>query len=129
MKKTQIILIVVVAVVIGAVLSMFNDSSTYASLAQAKENQNTIYHVVGELDRSEDIIYDPRVNHNLTIFTMVDNEGNKSKVHLKKAKPQDLERSESIVLIGRANDSVFVANDMLMKCPSKYNEENKLGSN
>jgi cytochrome c-type biogenesis protein CcmE len=128
MKKTQIILIAVIAVAIGAVLSMFSDSSTYASLSEARQNPETIFHVVGVLDRSEEIIYDPAVNHNLTIFSMVDNDGNKSRVHLKKSKPQDLERSESIVLIGKSNDSVFVAHDMLMKCPSKYNEENKVSA-
>ena len=48
-------------------------------------------------------------------------------VMLHKAKPQDLERSERLVLIGEADDQGnFHARDMLMKCPSKYNEENKV---
>ena len=48
-------------------------------------------------------------------------------MRLAKAKPQDLERSERLVLIGSAaDDGTFDAREMLMKCPSKYNQENKI---
>jgi cytochrome c-type biogenesis protein CcmE len=38
-------------------------------------------------------------------------------------KPQDFERSEQIVLTGKMRGEDFVASDMLMKCPSKYKDE------
>ena len=44
-------------------------------------------------------------------------------VVLHKSKPQDFEKSEQIVLIGKIKDDVFHANDILMKCPSKYNDQ------
>jgi cytochrome c-type biogenesis protein CcmE len=48
-------------------------------------------------------------------------------VSLAMAKPNDLERSERLVLIGEAGpNGEFQAKDMLLKCPSKYNEENKV---
>ena len=59
--------------------------------------------------------------------SMQDLEGRTCTVHLNKAKPQDFERSERLVLIGKANaQGEFEARDMLMKCPSKYNEETKI---
>ena len=39
------------------------------------------------------------------------------------AKPQDFELSEQIVLTGKMQGDVFMASDMLMKCPSKYKDE------
>jgi cytochrome c-type biogenesis protein CcmE len=37
------------------------------------------------------------------------------------AKPQDFERSEKLVLIGKMENDTFYASKILMKCPSKYN--------
>lgn len=42
---------------------------------------------------------------------------------LAKAKPQDFERSEQIVVTGSMKDNQFYADEILMKCPSKYKEE------
>ena len=53
---------------------------------------------------------------------MLDNNGVEREVFLQKAKPQDFERSEQIVLIGKAKNDVFVAREILMKCPSKYDD-------
>ncbi len=124
MKKTHVIGIIIIAIAIGAILSTFSDSSTYADFAEAKANPEEEFHVVGKLDKSAEIVYDPQKDPNLTIFTMVDNKGVASKVYLNKSKPQDFEQSESVVLIGKADGDNFHANDILMKCPSKYNEQN-----
>jgi cytochrome c-type biogenesis protein CcmE len=127
MKRSHIIAIVIIAVAIAALVGSLYDSSTYANLAQAQADPGKEYHVVGVLDRSEEVVYEPSLNASLTSFTMVDLEGNKCKVHLNKAKPQDFERSERLVLIGRATeDGEFHAEKMLMKCPSKYNEEHRI---
>ena len=47
------------------------------------------------------------------------------------AKPQDFERSEQVVIVGKVvpgpskqeNKAVFVADQILTKCPSKYTED------
>ncbi len=127
MKRSHIIAIVIIAVAIGALVGSLYDSSTYADLGQALSNPGKEYHVVGTLDRSQEIVYEPSMNASLTSFSMRDLQGRTCRVHLAKAKPQDLERSERLVLIGEANaNGDFEARDMLMKCPSKYNEENKV---
>ncbi|MCB0788986.1 MAG: cytochrome c maturation protein CcmE [Flavobacteriales bacterium] len=127
MKRSHIIAIALIAVAIAALVSSLYDSSTYADLEEALANPGTEYHVVGTLDRSAEIVYEPSRNASLTEFTMVDLEGNTCRVKLAKAKPTDFERSERLVLIGEAtSDGEFHARDMLMKCPSKYNEENRM---
>jgi cytochrome c-type biogenesis protein CcmE len=42
---------------------------------------------------------------------------------LRATKPQDFERSEQIVLTGSMNGDTFEASDMLLKCPSKYKDQ------
>lgn len=125
MKKTHIIAIVFIAVAIAFMIGSVNDSSSYADFNEAFANPQKEYHVVGELDRSAEIAYNPEINPNITEFTMVDKTGERRKVILNKSKPQDFERSESVVLIGKANGDQFHATEMLMKCPSKYKEEGK----
>lgn len=122
MKKSHIIGIIIIAVSIGAILTTLSNTSTYASFKEATENQGAEFHVVGKLDKTKELIYDPKVDANLFTFYMVDNEGLENKVILHKSKPQDFERSEQIVLIGKMQGDAFHANDILMKCPSKYND-------
>ncbi|HEX4886755.1 MAG TPA: cytochrome c maturation protein CcmE [Luteibaculaceae bacterium] len=126
MKKTHIIAIVIIAVAIGAIISTLSDSSTYADFAEAFNNPGEEFHVVGKLDKSAAIDYNPNNDPNLTVFTMIDNQGRSSKVYLSKSKPQDFERSESVVLIGKVEGDAFYANNILMKCPSKYSEQNQM---
>ena len=126
MKRSHIIAIIVIAVAIAAIAGSLTETSTYADFAEAYSNPGREYHVVGTLDRTEEIIYNPEVNPQLTEFTMIDDKGERRKVNLLQAKPQDFERSESVVLIGKVDNGTFNATDILMKCPSKYNEENKI---
>ena len=68
------------------------------------------------------MIYDPLTNPDEFVFYMYDINNEEHKVVLHKSKPQDFERSEQIVLIGQAQGDAFHANEILMKCPSKYTE-------
>ena len=124
MKKTHIAIIITIAVAIGAIIVTINDSSTYVGFAQAGENPGTKYTVIGYLDKEAEMNYDARKNS--FVFTAVDKNGEKSKVFYNQPKPQDFERSEEITMKGFATDSNFVASEILMKCPSKYNEQNEV---
>ena len=121
MKKSHIIAIAIIAVAVAAIFSTVADSSTYASFATAAEHPKKAYHVVGKLNKEKPQDYNPQVNANLFSFYMVDNEGKEMKVLLNKTKPQDFDRSEQIVIIGKNAGDEFHASDVLMKCPSKYN--------
>ncbi len=122
MKKLHIILIVIIAVSIGVIMSTLTDASTYVNFQEAFAQPGQEFHVVGKLVKEKEMDYNPEKNANLFTFHMVDNDGKEKKVYLHKAKPQDFERSEQIVLIGKVEGEDFHARDILMKCPSKYND-------
>jgi cytochrome c-type biogenesis protein CcmE len=122
MKKIHIIGIVIIAIAIGAIFTTLNNTSTYASFTEATNEPASEFHVVGKLNKEKESVYEPKVDANLFTFYMIDNKGVESKVVLHKNKPQDFERSEQIVLIGKMNGNQFEASDILMKCPSKYND-------
>lgn len=122
MKKSHIIAIIIIALAVAAILGTLADSSTYASFKTAQEHPNKSYHVVGQLNKDLPQEYMPEVDPDLFTFYLIDNEGVERKVELHKAKPQDFDKSEQIVVIGKMSGDVFIAKDILMKCPSKYND-------
>lgn len=122
MKKSSILGIVLIAVLIAIVISIYGDSSTYASFDEAQKTEAEL-HVVGQLNKDKELIYNPTENANYFAFYMVDEEGAERKVVFYGSKPQDFERSEQIVLTGKMVGEEFHASKILMKCPSKYNEQ------
>jgi len=122
MKKSYILGIIIIALAIGAMISSLSDSSTYADFSEAESNPGTEFHVVGKHVKDKESTYEPEINPDLFTFYMIDNNGKEQKVILHKSKPQDFERSEQIVLIGKSVDGEFHASDILMKCPSKYDD-------
>jgi len=124
MKRTHIAIIVTIAVAIGAIIVTINDSSTYVGFEQADANPGTKYTVIGQLDKEAEMNYNARKNS--FVFTAIDKNGVRKKVFYNQPKPQDFERSEEITMKGFATDSNFVASEILMKCPSKYNEQNEM---
>ena len=83
---------------------------------------NSEFHVVGKHSKNKESIYNPEKNANEFSFYMIDNQGIEKRVILYKPKPQDFERAEQIVLIGKMKEGTFHASEILMKCPSKYND-------
>jgi cytochrome c-type biogenesis protein CcmE len=121
MKKSHIIAIVLIAIAVGAILSTLADSSTYATFRSASEKPDKSFHVVGHLNKEKPQEYNPQTDADLFTFYLVDNDGTEKQVILNKARPQDFEKSEQIVVIGKMKEDNFIASDILMKCPSKYN--------
>lgn len=121
MKLTHIILLVLIAIGIAVVLSMYGDSSDYVLYKTAIDKRGKEYHVVGTLLREKPMTYEPEKNANYFSFYAADSTGYEMKVVYDHPKPSDFDRSDKIVIIGKAeNDSVFTASDILLKCPSKY---------
>src|SRR5690606_39208912 len=122
MKKSSIIGMIIIAIAIGAIVSTYADSSTYGSFSEALQTKKEL-HVVGKLDLSKEMVYNPQNDANYFSFYMNDNKGKNCKVVFTGAKPQDFERSEQIVLTGEMLGDEFHASKILMKCPSKYTED------
>jgi cytochrome c-type biogenesis protein CcmE len=122
MKKSHLIAILVVAVAIAILISASKDVTTYANFAQASKTEDKVK-LVGQLVKERPVEYDPEKDPNFLAFYLKDDAGEVRRVELKAAKPQDFERSESIVLTGQMSGDVFAASDMLLKCPSKYKDQ------
>jgi cytochrome c-type biogenesis protein CcmE len=122
MKKSSIFGLVVIAIAIAVIISVYANSSTYGSFTDAR-NTNSELHVVGHLDKKKELFYDAIKNANYFSFYMTDNKGAECKVVFTGTKPQDFERSEQIVLTGQMVGKEFRASKILMKCPSKYTQD------
>lgn len=130
MKKGHILGLGIIAVAIVIIVSMLGDASTYESFATAKEmnkkGEEKSIHVVGQLKKSEmGEVEGIEVNENKTsfYFMMVDNDGTEQRVFYNEPIPADFHRSEQVVVIGAyRSEEIFLADKILMKCPSKYQE-------
>jgi len=124
MKTIHIIIILVIVAIIAVVVTTMSDSSTYANFAEAAKKPGKEFHIIGKLDRSKPLEYDAVKNANQFSFYIIDEKGIEKKVIYNDAKPQDFEKSEKVVIIGSMEGQDFVAKSLLLKCPSKYNDQN-----
>ncbi len=122
MKKSSIFGLVVIAIAIAVIISVYSSSSTYGTFKDAQNTESQLQ-VVGHLDKGKELQYDATKDANYFSFYMNDNKGQNCKVVFTGAKPQDFERSEQIVLTGEMRGSEFHASKILMKCPSKYTQD------
>lgn len=129
MKTSHIALLIVLGLAISVILTSTGSTGQYANFSEAKSAPKEQYTVVGFLEKEVPIVYNPKVDANLTTFSMRDKEGVVMQVSLNAAKPQDFERSEEVVVKGSCREGVFYANTILLKCPSKYAEQNEFGEN
>lgn len=132
MKISHIIALLTIAIAIGIILSTSGDASQYVTFKEAsimaKDGNDDKVHVVGKLkkDAAGNIVglhYAPTEDPNLFSFILVDNNQEEYQVVYYRPKPQDFEKSEQVVVVGNVNNDTFVASDILMKCPSKYENE------
>ncbi|MBC7887841.1 MAG: cytochrome c maturation protein CcmE [Ferruginibacter sp.] len=123
MKKTHIIILVAIAVAIGALIMMSVDFSTYDTIESAKQKQGKFVHLIAKLDKTVPLDYNPAKNPNYLSFTAIDSLGGRAKVVYLNTKPAELEHSERIVLKGKMQGDIFECSDILLKCPSKYKDD------
>lgn len=115
------VLIGVTAIVAFTSLLMYNfgnSISTYVDFEQAEGMSGA--HVVGVWDDSKEHSF-TRESKQFS-FYMEDQQGNVRRVVYPKPKPNNFEQADQLVVIGEMEGDIFYANDMLMKCPSKYND-------
>lgn len=130
MKKTHIVAILVIAAAIAIIVSTAGDASTYVTFDQAYQmasvgNKNNI-HVVGDLkkDALGEIVNLEKSPDNLSFtFVLLDENQKEQKVYYNEPMPPDFTRSEKVVVIGSYRGDLFVADKILLKCPSKYQEQ------
>lgn len=130
MKKTHIIIILVIAAAIGILVTTAGDASTYGNFNEAYQmatagNKKEI-HVVGEL-KKDSFGKVTGIQSGLDkvsfSFLMMDDKGKEQKVEYNQPMPQDFTKSEKVVVIGSYDGETFKASKILLKCPSKYQEQ------
>lgn len=99
-----------------------NSIDTYVNFEQAENRASS--HVVGTWDDTQDWGFS-RESMRFS-FHMKDQDGNVRRVVYPRPKPNNFEQATQLVVIGEMRDNIFYANDMLMKCPSKYNDTSEL---
>jgi cytochrome c-type biogenesis protein CcmE len=130
MKKSHILGIVVIAIAIGIIMSTAGDASSYVTFGQAMEmastgNESKI-HVVGTLKKNPDgaVVGIESAENKLSFsFMMLDANLREQQVYFAEPMPVDFLRSEQVVVVGAYHDELFVADKILLKCPSKYQEQ------
>lgn len=121
MKPTKILALIVIVVAASVIYTSLSASSRYADFKQAFNEPGQKFTVIGKLDRTKQMVDLP--NH--LEFYLIDEQNNMRKVVYNKTKPQDFERSEKVVMTGIAKGNDFLATELLLKCPSKYNNQNQ----
>ena len=130
MKKSYIFGIVIIAIAVMIVIITAGDASTYVTFHQARELADKgitkKIHVVGELKKDvngEVLGVEASIDKLSVTFIMLDNNNQEQKVYYNSPMPPDLSKSEQVVVIGTYNNDLFIADKILLKCPSKYEEE------
>ncbi len=117
--KTIVGLVMLIAFTSVLFLNFGEQVGGYMSFTEA-EQSGAKAHVVGKWVEDAPIAYDAQSN--VFHFTMRDDHGNVRSVQYSNPKPANFEDAEKLVIEGHSAGDHFVAENILVKCPSKYND-------
>jgi cytochrome c-type biogenesis protein CcmE len=109
------IAIIIVFVVFGA-FSFKKTLTPYVSFQEARSSGATVQ-IIGEPVLSE-AQYD--LNSHQFRFPILDENQDMLTVVYQGTKPANFEQADQVVIIGKYENEVFLADQLLVKCPSKY---------
>lgn len=113
----------IVFMVLFTSLALYNLSesiTSYVDFEQASGMDGNNIHVIGEWVDDKPTEFS---REDLTFsFYMEDEAGQTHRVEYAGAKPNNFEDADELVVIGSMRGDVFESDDMLVKCPSKYND-------
>lgn len=120
MKTKHIVALLAIAGLVGVMVVSFSDNlSQYTDFGHARTQTREV-HVVAHWIKRDQAHYDPATD--CFSFYLQDSTGHEQLVHYYDPKPANFEQADKVVVIGKydAAKQAFVADKMLMKCPSKY---------
>jgi cytochrome c-type biogenesis protein CcmE len=117
--KVKIIVaaVVIVAFIVFGAVSFMDSNVEYTDFAKAEKTSKKVQ-VKGAWVKEKETQFDAKAGQ--FIFYMIDDNNREAKVVLDGAMPNNFELATSIVAKGRYRDGYFHANELLTKCPSKY---------
>jgi cytochrome c-type biogenesis protein CcmE len=117
MNKRYIIGLGIITVCTVIAVSAFQGALTpYVSFVEARELDRACQ-VMGVIDK-DNVSYDPQAG--TLHFAITDEEGEILSVAYEGVTPGNFDQAESVVCKGQFVDGTFEANQLLVKCPSKY---------
>ncbi len=116
---TAVVASLAMAGVVGAFMS---SASPYVTIAEAKERGGDGLHVAGVLVKDS---CKPDLKTGHLFFKLTDANGATIEVEHTGTRPASLLQADKVVAIGAVKGDRFVSRDLLVKCPSKYEEEQK----
>lgn len=115
-KIVLAVAVIIAALVFGA-MSFVETNVEYTDFRDAETSAKKVQ-VKGTWVQDRETHFDAEAG--TFTFTMVDDFGKMEQVVYGGAKPNNFEIADAIVVKGRYRDGVFQAEDILTKCPSKY---------
>ncbi|RMH62127.1 MAG: cytochrome c maturation protein CcmE [Calditrichaeota bacterium] len=100
-----------------AVNSFAPSLRAYVSIEEAMHTDNTVQ-VKGE--RADTGVFD--IEKNMFTFKLKDKDGRILQVVYAGPKPGNFDQAKEVVCVGTYQDGTFHATELLVKCPSKYQE-------
>jgi cytochrome c-type biogenesis protein CcmE len=115
--KIIVAAVVIVAFIVFGAVSFMDSNVEYTDFAKAEKTSKKVQ-VKGAWVKEKETQFDAKAGQ--FIFYMIDDNNREAKVVLDGAKPNNFELATSVVAKGRYKDGCFHANELLTKCPSKY---------
>ncbi|UCC78405.1 MAG: cytochrome c maturation protein CcmE [Candidatus Zixiibacteriota bacterium] len=124
-KMTIAIVVVVIAAIVG-LSSLFTGGGmiSYVSFSEARAAGGNVQ-VMGEISNSG-ALYDSETG--TFIFYISNDTGDRMKVIYGGTKPGNFDQATSVVCVGKYRNDAFHAEKILVKCPSKYQDQTVDGS-
>src|ERR1700704_469009 len=101
MKKTHILILVLAAVSIAVITSMFLDFSTYETFASAAQQPAREYQVIGYFEKERPVVYEPEKDPNHFSFFVRDKKGEIKQVICNGAPHGNMDKVEQLAMTGK----------------------------
>lgn len=120
-KKIIVFISAVVLLTVSIILMSDDLFSPYVSFGYAQSHPGKYVQVIGKREKVEEVKHDEKGFS----FTLTENSGAKLNVYHSGVKPLNFEHTEQVVVLGKFSNenSTFIADKVLVKCPSKYEKE------
>lgn len=118
MKNKWVAGVIIILIFGGFAFYSFSSSlSPYVTLNEAARASGQVQ-VIGTIVEEKEINFD--LNTGRLEFYLADEEGTVAVVSYSGPRPDNLEESENVVIVGQYINGKFHAEKLLVKCPSKY---------
>jgi cytochrome c-type biogenesis protein CcmE len=117
--------VIAVGAVIAVMVAFLNNGSPYMTMSQAVKSHDEHIHLAGDLVK--DSLHNDLTKRTLE-FKLKDSEGTIVQVVYKGEVPANMSEATKVVAIGHVVGGDFSSDKLLVKCPSKYEEQPAQGS-